>query len=83
MNENQCYIRFYEDLHVLYDNRYINLSLFNFTNGEEPCCHLSGSDDWELSYTGPEAGEKFDALLALGHDVTWDDFERLGFTQYG
>jgi hypothetical protein len=79
----QCYIRFYEDLHVLYDNRYINLSLFTFTDGGELCCHLSGPDDWELSYTGPDAGEKFDALLTLDHDVTWDDFERLGFTQYG
>ena len=78
-----CYIRFYEDLHVLYDNRYINLSLFNFTDGGERCCHLSGQANWELSYTGPDAGEKFDALLTLDHDITWDDFERLGFTQYG
>jgi hypothetical protein len=78
-----CYIRFYEDLHVLHDNRYINLSLFTFTDGGELCCHLSGCDDWELSYTGPDAGEKFDALLTLDHDVTWDDLERLGFTQYG
>ena len=79
----QCYIRFYEDLHVLYDNRYINLSLFNFTDGGERCCHLSGPDDWELSYTGYMADEKFQELLALDREVTWDDFERMGFTQYG
>jgi len=78
----QCYIRFYEDLHVLYDNRYIQVSLFNFTDGGELCCHLSGPDDWELSYTGPEASDKFNALLELD-EVSWEDFERLGFTQYG
>jgi hypothetical protein len=78
-----CYIRFYEDLHVLYDNRYINLSLFTFTDGGELCCHLSGCDDWECSYTGPDAGEKFEELLTLDREVSWDDFERLGFTQYG
>jgi hypothetical protein len=79
----QCYIRFYEDLHVLYDNRYINLSLFNFTDGGEQCCHLSGQGNWELSYTGFQAGEKFEELLTLDREVTWDDFERMGFTQYG
>ena len=81
--KKQCYIRFYEDLHVLYDNRYIQVSLFNFTEGGARCCHLSGPDDWELSYTGYMADEKFEELLTLDHDVTWDDFERLGFTQYG
>ena len=81
--KKQCYIRFYEDLHVLYDNRYISMSLFTFTDGGELCCHLSGQGNWELSSTGPDAGEKFEELLTLDHDVTWDDFERLGFTQYG
>jgi hypothetical protein len=56
--------------------------LFNFTDGGELCCHLSGSDDWELSYTGQEAEDKFNALLSL-EEVSWGDFERLGFTQYG
>jgi hypothetical protein len=79
----QCYIRFYEDLHVLYDDRYIQVSLFTFTDGGERCCHLSGPDDWECSYTGPQADEKFEELLTLDRDLTWDDFERMGFTQYG
>jgi hypothetical protein len=82
MNEKHCYIRFYEDLHVLYDLRYIRVSLFNFTDGGERCCHLSGQDDWELSHTGPLADEKFEELLTL-EEVSWDDFERMGFTQYG
>jgi hypothetical protein len=42
---------------------------------------LSGQDDWELSYTGYMADEKFEELLTL-EEVSWDDFERLGFTQY-
>jgi len=78
-----CYIRFYEDLHVLYDLRYIQVSLIRFSIGGELCCHLGGPDDWELSYTGPLADEKFQELLTLDHEVTWDDFERMGFTQYG
>ena len=56
--------------------------MFNFTDGGELCCHLSGPDDWELSYTGPDAGDKFEELLTL-EEVSWDDFERMGFTQYG
>jgi hypothetical protein len=76
----KCFVRFYEGLHVLYDDRYIRVSLF--TDGGELCCHLSGQDDWELSYTGPEAEDKFNALLSL-EEVSWYDFERLGFTQYG
>ena len=79
----QFYIRFYEDLHVLYDDRYIQVSLFTFTDGGERCCHLSGPDDWECSYTGPEADEKFNELLTLDREMTWDDFERMGFKQYG
>ena len=78
----KCFVRFYEDLHVLYDNRYIQVLLFTDTDDGALCCHLSGPDDWELSYTGPEASDKFDALLELD-EVSWEDFERLGFTQYG
>ena len=78
----QCYIRFYEDLHVLYDNRYIQVSLFNFTDGGERCCLLSGQDDWELSYTGALADQKFEELLILD-EVSWNDFERMSFKQYG
>ena len=77
-----CYVRFYEDLHVLYDNRYIRVSLFNFNDDGGLCCNLSGPGNWELSYTGPEASDKFNALLELD-EVSWEDFERLGFTQYG
>ena len=80
MKERCCYVRFNEDLHVLYADRFIKVSLFNFT--EYKCCHLSGPDDWEISYTGPDAGEKFEELLTL-EEVSWDDFERMGFTQYG
>lgn len=82
MKEQHCYVRFNEDLHVLYADRYIKVSLFNFTEGGERCCHLSGPDDWELSYTGFLANQKFEELLTL-EEVSWDDFERLGFTQYG
>jgi hypothetical protein len=77
-----CYIRFNEDLHVLYADRFIKVSLFNFTDGGAQCCHLSGPDDWELSYTGYMADQKFEELLTL-EEVSWDDFERMGFTQYG
>ena len=82
MKEKHCYIRFNEDLHVLYDLRYIRVSLFTFTDGGERCCHLSGQGNWELSYTGPLADEKFEELLTR-EEVSWDDFERMGFTQYG
>ena len=82
MNEKQCYIRFNEDLHVLYDLRYIRVSVFNFTDGGERCCHLSGQDDWELSHTGAGADALFEEMLTL-EEVSWDDFERMGFTQYG
>jgi hypothetical protein len=82
MKEKHCYIRFNEDLNVFYDLRYIRVSLFTFTEGGERCCHLSGQGNWELSYTGPDAGEKFEELLTL-EEVSWDDFERMGFTQYG
>jgi hypothetical protein len=79
--QKKCYIRFYQDLHVLYDDRYIRVALF-ITDGGERCCHLSGPANWEISYTGPEAEDKFEELLTLD-EVTWDDLKRLGFTQYG
>jgi len=82
MIEKSCYIRFYEDLHVLNDDRYIQLSLISYDDGD-PCCHLSGCDDWECSYTGPEAEQKFNAVLALNRELTWEDIETFGFTQYG
>jgi len=78
-----CYVRFNEDFDVLYDNRYIKLSLFKFADGGAQCCHLSGPDDWECSYTGPEAEDKFNAVLALDRELTWEDLETFGFTQYG
>ena len=78
--KKQCYVRFYMDLHVLYDNRYIQVSLF--TDNRERCCHLSGQGNWELSYTGARADQLFEELLTL-EEVSWDDFERMGFTQYG
>jgi hypothetical protein len=37
---------------------------------------------WELSHTGAKADEKFEELLTL-EEVSWGDFKRLGFTQYG
>lgn len=76
-----CYVRFYEDLHVLFDDRFIEVTLFNYDTGELTC-HLNGVDNWECSYTAPDAEDKFNALLSLG-EVTWDDIERLGFKQYG
>jgi hypothetical protein len=78
----QCYVRFNEDLHVLYNDRFIRVSLFTFEDGGERCCHLSGPANWEISYTGSKADEKFEELLTL-EEVSWDDLKRLGFTQYG
>ena len=77
----QCYIRFNEDWEIFYDNRYIRLSLFFYDSGEL-CCGLTGQDDWEVSYTGPDAELKFNALLELD-EVSWDDIERLNFTDNG
>ena len=81
MNKH-CYIRFYEDLHVLNDLRYIRVSLFTFSDGGERCCHLSGQGNWELSHTGAAADALFEELLTLDRELTWDDFDRMGFTQY-
>jgi hypothetical protein len=46
-------------------------------------CHLSGVDDWELSITGHDAEEKFNALLDVSGEVSYDYILQLGFTQYG
>jgi hypothetical protein len=43
---------------------------------------LGGPANWEISYTGAEADEKFEELLTL-EEVSWGDLKRLGFTQYG
>ena len=77
-----CYIRLDEDLHVLHDNRYIEVMLCEDDEGDL-MCHLSGCDDWELSYTGPEAEGKFNALLDVSGDVSYAYILQLGFTQYG
>ena len=77
-----CYIRYYEDFHVLHDNRYIEVFLMANDEGEL-VCFMCGSDDWELSYTGPDAEEKFNMLLAVSGEVTWNYIIELGFTQYG
>ena len=80
--EKLCYIRFNEDWEIFYDNRYIQMSLINDCDGKL-CCILTGQDDWEVSYTGPDADLKFNALLELYDEVNLDQIIQLGFTQYG
>ena len=82
MKEKQFYIRFNEDFDVLYDNRYISVELFLDDEGI-PCCNLGGCDDWELNYAGPDAEDKFNALLEISGEVSYDQILALGFTQYG
>ena len=77
-----CYIRFHEDFHVLFDNRYIEVFLLKDDEGE-PICALGGCDDWELSYSGPDAEDKFNALLYVSGEVSWEYIIQLGFKQYG
>jgi hypothetical protein len=78
----QCYIRFNEDLHLLYNDRFIRMALFTFEDDGGRCCHLSGQANWEISRTGPEADALFDELLTM-EQVSWADLKRMGFTQYG
>ena len=77
-----CYIRLTEDLDLLHENRYIDVMLCENEDGVL-MCHLSGIDDWELSFTGPEAEAKFNALLDVSGEVPYDYILQLGFTQYG
>lgn len=78
----QCYIRLSAAYTGFHDNKYVQVSLSTNDEGY-PLCYLSGVDDWELSYTGAGAEEKFEALLAICEDVTWQQLIDLGFTQYG
>ena len=78
----QCYIRLSTTSPCFHDNKYVQVSLLTNDDGH-PLCYLSGVDDWELSYTGARAGEKFEALLAICEDVSWQQLIDLGFTQYG
>jgi hypothetical protein len=77
-----CYIRLSEDFSVLYNDRFAEVMLVPNDLGV-PMCHLSGPDDWELSYTGPDAEDKFNALLDVSGEVTYDYILQLGFYQYG
>ena len=77
-----CYIRFNEDSFLLHSNRYIEVILCK-DESNEWICHLSGIDDWELSYAAPDAKEKFEALLEVSGEVTYEYLKQLGFTQYG
>ena len=76
-----CYIRLDEDLHVLYNDRFIKVTLCE--NEGELMCHLSGPNNWELSYTGIDAQDKFNALLDVAGEVSFTTILQLGFTQYG
>jgi hypothetical protein len=82
MKEKQFYKRFNEDFHVLYDNRYISVLLSENDLGC-PMCYLGGCDDWELSYTAQDAEDKFNALLEISGEVSFEQILALGFTQYG
>lgn len=77
-----CFIRVDENLHVLHDTRYIEVWLLANDDGV-PVCGLNGCANWELSYTAPDAEDKFNALLAVPGDVSLDYLLELGFTQYG
>jgi hypothetical protein len=77
-----CYIRLDQDLCVLYNERFIEVMLCEDDEGDL-MCHLSGPDDWELSYTGADAELKFNALLDVSGDVSYNYILQLGFTQYG
>ena len=77
-----CYIRLDQDLHVLYNDRFIEVMLCENEDGSL-MCHLAGCDDWELSHTGPDAEAKFNALLNVSGDVSFQYLLDLGFTQYG
>ncbi len=77
-----CYIRMDKALPVFHDNHYVEVMLCEDDDGEL-MCHLSGCDDWELSHTGPEAVAKFNALLDVSGEVSYQYLLDLGFTQYG
>ena len=77
-----CFIRASEESHLFHDSRYIEVMLCEDDEGTM-MCHLSGVDDWELSFSGPDAEAKFDALLDVTGDVTIIYILELGFTQHG
>lgn len=77
-----CYIRMSDDFEVFHSLRFVEVMLVE-DDGGELMCHLSGPDDWELSYTGPAAEDKFNALLDVSGEVDYSYLLKLGFTQYG
>lgn len=82
MIPKHCYVRLDEDFHVLHDNRYIAVVLCKNDAGDM-MCGLTGADDWELSYTAPDAEAKFNALLETDGEISYNRLLALGFTQYG
>lgn len=77
-----CYIRLDEGFPTLCNNRFMEVILCATDEGI-PMCYLAGLDDFELSYTGIDAEEKFEALLDVSGDVSFKYLLQLGFTQYG
>lgn len=79
-----CYIRVPDEDAGwwLIDDHYIEVMLITNDAGEL-MCHLGGSDDWELSYTGPDAEDKFNALLDMSGEINHKHLIQLGFSQYG
>lgn len=82
MQEKSCFIQYDGEYHIFYSNKFIRVDLMR-DDDEQLMCILTGPGNWELSYTGALAEEKFERLLTLGRPVTFNDFSSLGFTQYG
>lgn len=77
-----CYIRLTAPAFWAIDERYLRLSL-SLDDSGDLMCHLGSNDDWELSYTGPDAADKCNALLDVEDEVDIDYVYSLGLTQYG
>ena len=80
-----CYIRMSESEYWYKDGRYLEVILTEARDSDNgiPMCWLGGEDDWELSYTGTDAVDKFNALTDVSGDVEFKYILQLGFTQYG
>lgn len=77
-----CYIKLADYYSILHYDRFVEVMLCENDDGTL-ICHLSGTDDWELSYTGEDAEDKFNQLLDVSGDVPYAYILQLGFTQYG
>lgn len=77
-----CYIRMSDEWYIYIDNRYLEVTLCENDDGVL-MCHVAGNDDVEVSYTGPDAEDKFNALLDVSGSVDFGYLLQLGLKQYG